>query len=76
MTKQINNAIDGKIVPATSGRTAEVFNPATGEVTSIVGLSSKSDVDVAVAAAKKAFPEWANTPPLKRNRYMFKFKEL
>ena len=56
MTKQINNAIDGKIVPATSGRTAEVFNPATGEVTSMVGLSSKSDVDVAVAAAKKAFP--------------------
>ena len=76
MTKQINNAIAGKDVPATSGRTAEVFNPATGEVTGMVGLSSTSDVDVAVTAAKEAFPAWANTPPLKRGRMMFKFKEL
>ena len=62
--------------PASSSRFGEVFNPATGEVARRVGYASAAEVDVAVQAAANAFPAWAATPPLRRARVMFKFKEL
>ena len=73
---RIDNLIGGKQTATTSGRFAPVFNPATGEQSGELGLSSTADVDAAVQAAKKAFPTWSTTAPLKRARYMFKFKEL
>ena len=53
-----------------------MFNPATGEVAKRVAFATGAEVDAAVAAARKAFPGWAATPPLRRARVMFKFKEL
>jgi malonate-semialdehyde dehydrogenase (acetylating)/methylmalonate-semialdehyde dehydrogenase len=53
-----------------------VFNPATGEQIAELGLSGAAEVDRAVQAAKAIAPEWGRTPPLKRARYMFRFKEL
>ncbi|HSK38485.1 MAG TPA: CoA-acylating methylmalonate-semialdehyde dehydrogenase [Arenibaculum sp.] len=61
---------------AGAARYSPVFNPATGEQIAELGLSSAAEVDRAVAAAKAALPAWANTPPLRRARYMFRFKEL
>ncbi|NRG16790.1 CoA-acylating methylmalonate-semialdehyde dehydrogenase [Rhizobiales bacterium] len=72
----ITNAIGGARVESRSGRTAPVFNPATGEQSGVVGLSSVSEVEEAIATAKAAFPAWRDTPPLKRARMMFRFKEL
>jgi malonate-semialdehyde dehydrogenase (acetylating)/methylmalonate-semialdehyde dehydrogenase len=72
----IANAIEGRLEPSSSGRTAPVFNPATGEQVAELRLSSAADVDRAVQAAKAAAPDWGRTPPLKRARFMFKFKEL
>jgi malonate-semialdehyde dehydrogenase (acetylating)/methylmalonate-semialdehyde dehydrogenase len=72
----IANAINGSIAPSASGRSSPVFNPATGEQTAKLGLSSAAEIDHAVQAAKTAAPEWGRTPPLKRARFMFKFKEL
>ncbi|MXN64783.1 CoA-acylating methylmalonate-semialdehyde dehydrogenase [Stappia sp. GBMRC 2046] len=72
----ITNAIGGARVESRSGRTAPVFNPATGEQSGVVGLSSASEVEEAIATAKAAFPAWRDTPPLKRARMMFRFKEL
>ncbi len=60
----------------TAGRSQDVTNPATGAVTGRVALGSVTDVDRAVAAAQAAFPAWADAPPLKRARVMFKFLEL
>jgi malonate-semialdehyde dehydrogenase (acetylating)/methylmalonate-semialdehyde dehydrogenase len=74
--RRIGNLVAGRPAEATSGRSAPVFNPATGEQSGEVGLSSEADVDLAVRAAKAAFPAWASTAPLKRARFMFKFKEL
>ena len=68
--------MDGAIFKNTSSRTADVFNPATGEVQAKVNLASKSDVGNAVKSALKAFPAWANTPPITRARILFKFKDL
>ncbi len=70
------NAINGSVAPSASGRFSAVFNPATGEHTAKLGLSSAAELDKAVQAAKAAAEEWGRTPPLKRARYMFKFKEL
>ncbi len=72
----IGHFIGGKNVAGQSGRAGEVFNPATGEVAKRVAFASAAEVGAAVAAAKKAFPAWAATPPLRRARVMFKFKEL
>lgn len=57
-------------------KTQPVYNPATGEVSKQVALGGAKTIDEAVAAAKAAFPAWRKTPPLRRARIMFKFKEL
>ncbi len=72
----IAHYISGQPVPGTSTRAQDVFNPATGAVTGRVSLANVQDVDQAVAAAQAAFPAWADTPPLRRARVMFKFLEL
>ena len=59
-----------------SSRTQDVTDPATGMVTGHVALADKVDVDIAVAAAHAAFPSWADTPPIRRARVMFKFLQL
>jgi malonate-semialdehyde dehydrogenase (acetylating)/methylmalonate-semialdehyde dehydrogenase len=58
------------------GRTQAVFNPATGESTTQVALASTVTVQAAIAAAEAAFPAWRDTPPARRARIMFRFKEL
>lgn len=52
------------------------YNPASGAITGAVALATAADVDLAVKAAEAAFPAWSQTPPLKRARVMFRFKEL
>ncbi len=71
----IENAVAGKRY-VSSGRRVPVFNPATGEVSAELPLSTLSELNDAVASAKKAQVAWGNTPPMKRARVMFKFKAL
>ena len=72
----VGNFVDGHVVAGANGRTQDIFNPATGRKQRKVTLSSAADVDAAVAAAKAAFPAWANLPPLRRARLMNKYLEL
>ena len=72
----IEHWISGRVVPGTSGRRADVFNPATGAVTGRVALANAQEVDAAVQSALAAFPAWADMPPIRRARVMFKFLEL
>ncbi|MBS7661977.1 CoA-acylating methylmalonate-semialdehyde dehydrogenase [Pseudomonas lalucatii] len=71
----VGHLINGKIIDA-AARLQDVYNPSTGEVSKQVALASKATVEQAIAAAEAAFPEWRNTPPIKRARVMFRFKEL
>jgi malonate-semialdehyde dehydrogenase (acetylating) / methylmalonate-semialdehyde dehydrogenase len=71
----IGHYINGNLISG-SNRSQSVYNPATGLVTGQVALASGSEVEKAVAAAQAAFPAWADAPPLKRARVMFKFLEL
>jgi malonate-semialdehyde dehydrogenase (acetylating) / methylmalonate-semialdehyde dehydrogenase len=68
--------IGNRAAPGNSARSQDVFNPATGTVTGQVALGSVDDINAAVAAAAAAFPDWADTPPIRRARVMFKFLEL
>ncbi|MEB0204539.1 CoA-acylating methylmalonate-semialdehyde dehydrogenase [Pseudomonas sp. CCC3.1] len=71
----IGHLINGEIVTP-DGPTAPVFNPATGAVQRHVALASTATVKRAIDAAEAAFPAWRDTPPAKRARIMFRFKEL
>lgn len=71
----IGHFINGSLVNNDS-QTQDVYNPSTGEVSKKVALGGEKTIGEAVAAAKAAFPAWSNTPPIKRARVMFKFKEL
>lgn len=73
---RISHWIDGKVVESTSGNSAPVYNPATGEQTGAVDLASLSEVDAAVASAKAAFPAWRATSLSKRAEVMFRMREL
>ncbi|MFN7196935.1 MAG: aldehyde dehydrogenase family protein, partial [Hylemonella sp.] len=72
----IDHYIGGQVVAGVSGRHQDVFNPATGAVSGRAALANAAEVDRAVAAAQAAFPAWADTPPLRRARVLFKFLEL
>jgi malonate-semialdehyde dehydrogenase (acetylating)/methylmalonate-semialdehyde dehydrogenase len=75
-TAEVGHFINGRSVASTSGRRQAVYNPATGNVSRQVALASADEVDAAVQAARAAFPAWADLPPLRRARVMFKFLEL
>ena len=72
----IQNAIGGRKITSTSARSSAVFNPATGEQTAKLPLSTTEEVNAAIAVAKAAAQAWGSTPPLKRIKPIFKFKEL
>jgi malonate-semialdehyde dehydrogenase (acetylating)/methylmalonate-semialdehyde dehydrogenase len=71
----IGHFIGGKVI-ADAQRTQPVYNPATGQSSKRVALASRATVEAALAAAQAAFPEWRDTPALKRARVMFRFKQL
>ncbi len=73
---QYGHFISGARVDGKSGRSADVFNPSTGEVKAQVALASVDEMNQAVAAARVAQLEWANVNPQRRARVMFKFKSL
>ena len=74
--RDVDHWIDGDLVPTTSGRTAPVWNPATGKEQARVGLASVEEVDLAIASAKKAFPGWRATPISRRSETMFRLRDL
>jgi malonate-semialdehyde dehydrogenase (acetylating) / methylmalonate-semialdehyde dehydrogenase len=76
MPTAIQHFIGGKLVPGRSGRTAPVYNPATGEQSGTVPLASAAEVDEAVGLARAAFPGWAMTTPLRRARILNRFLRL
>ena len=74
--QDLTHWIDGKHVKGTSGRFADVFNPATGEVQARAPLASKAELDAAVASAAQAQRAWGATNPQRRARVMMKFVDL
>jgi malonate-semialdehyde dehydrogenase (acetylating) / methylmalonate-semialdehyde dehydrogenase len=74
--RQIGHWIDGKLVEGASGRFADVYNPATGEVQAKVALASKAEMDAAIASAARAQVAWGATNPQRRARVMMELVRL
>lgn len=71
----LGHFINGVDVPD-ANRPEPITNPATGKISRHVAMASRQTVESAIAAAEAAFPVWRNTPPAKRARIMFRFKQL
>lgn len=74
--KTLKNFVGGKWIESRSGKTEDVFNPATGEVIAQVPISSKEELDEAVKVAHEAFQTWKEEPVTKRARILFKYQQL
>jgi hypothetical protein len=74
--QELSHFIDGARVAGQSGRFADVYNPATGEVQARVPLASAAELAAAVAGARAAQPGWAATNPQRRARVMMEFVRL
>lgn len=72
----LNNYINGTQVPASTNKTLPVISPIDGTHLANVPLSSATDLDTAVKAAKAAFPAWSKTPIKERVQVFFKYKYL
>jgi len=73
---KIENYIAGERLPARTGQTDAVINPATGEVLAEVASSDSADVDAAVAAAKAAFPAWSAKTPRERSESLLALAQV
>jgi phenylacetaldehyde dehydrogenase len=69
--------IDGKFVDAQSGETFAVYDPATAKQIATVAAGDKTDVDLAVRAARKAFDQgpWSKMSPAERARLIYRLGE-
>jgi len=74
--QELTHYVNGEKVAGTSGRFADVLNPATGEVQAQVPLATKAEMDAVIAKAAEAQVGWAATNPQKRARVMMKFGQL
>ena len=74
--QELTHYINGAHVKGSSGRFADVFNPATGEVQARAPLASKAELDAAVAKSATAQPAWAATNPQRRARVLMEFVRL
>ena len=74
--QEIGHWINGKMVAGTSGRFADVMNPATGEVQARVSLATVAELTSAINDAAKAQVKWAATNPQRRARVMMAFGAL
>ena len=68
--------IGGKHVPAASGKTLAVENPANGEVVADVPSGDGEDVNRAVEAAATAFESWGRTTPAERGAILYKIADI
>jgi aminomuconate-semialdehyde/2-hydroxymuconate-6-semialdehyde dehydrogenase len=75
MVKQLQNYIDGKLTPAVAMQHLDNIEPATGIIYSEIPDSDEQDVELAVAAAQKAFPAWSNLSAEERCKWLLKIAD-
>jgi malonate-semialdehyde dehydrogenase (acetylating)/methylmalonate-semialdehyde dehydrogenase len=73
--RELGHYVDGAPVAGVSGRFGDVYDPATGELRRRVAFATAAEVDAAVAAARRAFPSWSQTPSPRRASILFAFRE-
>jgi len=73
---KLKNYINGEWIESESDQILDIINPAKQKIIAKVPMSTRDEVNLAVEAAKEAFPDWRRTTPLARARCLFRLKEL
>jgi len=71
----LRNFVDGQSVDTRSGRTSPLIDPSTGDVFASAPVSGAADVDLAMAAAARAFESWRDTTPSERQRALLRIAD-
>jgi malonate-semialdehyde dehydrogenase (acetylating) / methylmalonate-semialdehyde dehydrogenase len=74
-TRVLDNYIGGAWTPAAASEQLDVTNPATGDVLARVPLSTATDLDAAVQAARAALAPWRDVSVIARARKLFALRE-
>lgn len=74
--KKLKYCVNGEWLESSSGKYMDCYNPSTGEIIAQTPQCTAEEVESAVAAARAAFPAWADTPPNKRVQVLYKMKSL
>ncbi|MDC0231496.1 aldehyde dehydrogenase [Aureispira] len=74
--QKIQNYINGTLVAPNSGTYIDNYEPATGKVYALIPDSDSNDVELAVKAAKNAFPAWSTTSVTERSKILSRISEL
>lgn len=72
----LQNYINGQYVNASTGNSLPVISPLDGNLLSAVPMSGDKDLDLAVQAAKSAFPAWSRLPVKERVQVFYRYKYL
>ena len=72
----VGHYIHGKRTATADGKRQPIYNPATGAVSRQLALATPAEVQAAVESANRAFPAWADMPPIRRARVLNKFLQL
>ena len=75
-TRTVSSYINGQFRESRAGKADAIPNPATGETIASLPYSTTEEINEAIAAAKRAFPGWSETPVPDRAQVMFRFKAL
>jgi betaine-aldehyde dehydrogenase len=73
--RTVRNFVGGSHVDALDGRTAELVDPATGEVFATAPVSGQADVDRALTVARDAFGGWRDSTPAERQLALSRFAD-
>ncbi|MGQ3891687.1 CoA-acylating methylmalonate-semialdehyde dehydrogenase [Legionella sp. CNM-4043-24] len=76
MVYSVRHYIGGQLVTDNSNRKHDIYNPAHGEIIGSVCLADHALCDLAVKTAREAWESWSQTPPVKRARILFNFRDL
>jgi malonate-semialdehyde dehydrogenase (acetylating)/methylmalonate-semialdehyde dehydrogenase len=74
--KRLKLFINGQFIESKTEKYMPVYNPSTGEVQAEAPCCTKEEVETAIEAAKNAFPEWRDTPVMKRAQILYNFRDL
>ena len=67
--------IDGRFIDAAEGGTIDVLNPHDGSLITKIAAATATDVDLAVAAATRAFPQWSGMAAAERGRLLLRLAD-
>lgn len=73
---RIENYIDGQLIAPCNNQFLDNYEPATGKVYSLIPDSSSEDIELAVSAAKRAFPLWSKIGIQERSKILLKISSL